>query len=147
MGQVTTDAEGQARLDAGLMRGTGGLAPTVLVASGSDGDFVFLDVTRAGFDLTDRGVEGRPAPGALDVFAWTERGIYRAGETVHAVALARDDAGAAVENLPLTFILSRPDGVEDRRGVCSAMHTYQIGPPPGTNPITVSGPNSRHSPA
>ena len=72
-------------------------------------------MTRAGFDLSDRGVTGRAAPGALDVYAWTERGIYRAGETVHVAALARDGAANAVENLPLTFIFTRPDGVEDRR--------------------------------
>ena len=30
-------------------------------------------------------------------------------------ALARDAAAKAVENLPLTFIFTRPDGVEDRR--------------------------------
>ena len=114
---ATTDAEGVARFDAGLMRGTGGMAPTVLMASGNDGDFVFLDLTRAGFDLSDRGVAGRDAPGALDILTWTERGVYRAGETVHLNALVRDDAGIAVEHLPLTLILSRPDGVEDRRVV------------------------------
>ncbi len=32
-------------------------------------------------------------------------------------ALARDDSAKAVERLPLTFIFSRPDGVEDRRVV------------------------------
>ncbi|MGY6709767.1 MAG: alpha-2-macroglobulin family protein [Rhizobiaceae bacterium] len=115
LGTATTDSGGKARFDPGLMRGTAAMAPVALLALGTDDDFVFLDLTRAGFDLSDRGVEGRAAPGALDIFAWTERGIYRAGETVHAAALARDDAGEAVENLPLTFILSRPDGVEDRR--------------------------------
>lgn len=115
LGTATSGPDGMARLDPGLMRGTAAMAPVALLATGADGDFVFLDLGRGGFDLSDRGVEGRPAPGALDVFAWTERGIYRAGETVHVAALARDDAGEAVENLPLTFILSRPDGVEDRR--------------------------------
>ena len=115
LGTATTDAEGKATLPAGLTRGTASMAPAVLTANGNDEDFVFLDMTRAGFDLSDRGVTGRPAPGALDVFAWTERGIYRAGETVHAAALARDDSAEAVEDLPLTFIFSRPDGVEDRR--------------------------------
>src|SRR5690606_5562618 len=96
-------------------RGEGGMAPAVLMASSGDQDFVFLDMTKAGFDLSDRGVEGRASPGALDIYAWTERGIYRAGETVHVAALARDDSANAVENLPLTFIFTRPDGVEDRR--------------------------------
>ena len=115
LGAATTDADGQAKFTPGLTRGSGGLAPAALLARTAAGDFAFLDMTRAGFDLSDRGVTGRAAPGALDVFAWTERGIYRAGETVHAAALARDDAANAVENLPLTFIFSRPDGVEDRR--------------------------------
>ncbi len=114
LGTATTDADGKAILTAGLMRGTGSMAPAVLMAKTAD-DFVFLDMTRAGFDLSDRGVTGRAAPGALDVFSWTERGIYRAGETVHAAALARDDQAAAVEKLPLTFIFTRPDGVEFRR--------------------------------
>jgi len=127
LGTATTDADGKAVLPAGLTRGAAAMAPAVLMAKGAD-DFVFLDMTRAGFDLSDRGVTGRTAPGALDVFAWTERGIYRAGETVHAAALARDDAALAVDNLPLTFIFSRPDGVEDRRFVArgEALGGYAI---------------------
>ncbi|MER9598478.1 alpha-2-macroglobulin family protein [Mesorhizobium sp. M0244] len=115
LGTATTDAEGRAVFNPGLTRGDSGMAPAVLMAKQGDNDFVFLDMGRAGFDLSDRGVGGRPAPGALDVYAWTERGIYRAGEDVHVAALARDSAAKAVENLPLTFIFSRPDGVEDRR--------------------------------
>ncbi|BCH23999.1 alpha-2-macroglobulin family protein [Mesorhizobium sp. L-8-3] len=115
LGTGRTDAEGRVTFTPGLVRGEGGMVPAVLMADNGGTDFVFLDMTRAGFDLSDRGVEGRPAPGALDVYAWTERGIYRAGETVHVAALARDDAAKAVENLPLTFNFTRPDGVEDRR--------------------------------
>ncbi|MEJ6784271.1 alpha-2-macroglobulin family protein [Aminobacter sp. Piv2-1] len=114
LGTARTDAEGRATFNPGLTRGDSGLAPAVLMASKGGDDFVFLDMTRAGFDLSDRGVTGRAAPSALDVYAWTERGIYRVGETVHAAALARDDAARA-NDLPLTFIFTRPDGVEDRR--------------------------------
>jgi len=118
LGTATTDAQGRATFTPGLVRGDGSLAPAVLTATQTGGsDFVFLDMTRAGFDLSDRGVTGRPAPGALDVFAYTERGIYRAGETVHVAALARDDKAVAAKNLPLTFIFTRPDGVEERREV------------------------------
>ncbi|MET2825974.1 alpha-2-macroglobulin family protein [Mesorhizobium shangrilense] len=115
LGTATSDAEGHAVFNPGLTRGEGGMVPAVLMAKQGDNDFVFLDMGRAGFDLSDRGVTGRAAPGALDVYAWTERGIYRAGEEVHVAALARDESAKAVENLPLTFIFSRPDGVEDRR--------------------------------
>lgn len=116
LGTAVTDAQGRARFTAGLTRGKAGLAPAMIIARGdADGDFVFLDLTRAGFDLSDRGVAGRPAPGAVDAYSWTERGIYRVGETVHVSALLRDQAAAAVEDLPLTVVFLRPDGVEERR--------------------------------
>ncbi|MCV3735948.1 alpha-2-macroglobulin family protein [Rhizobium sp. TRM96647] len=117
LGTATTDADGRATFTAGLIRGTAATMPAVLTARNASADYVFLDMTRAGFDLSDRGVTGRAAPGAIDIFAWTERGIYRTGETVHAAALARDVEANAVEGLPLTFVFTRPDGVEDRRVV------------------------------
>jgi uncharacterized protein YfaS (alpha-2-macroglobulin family) len=117
LGTATTDASGRAIIPAGLMRGTAAMTPAVLTAQAADKDYVFLDMTWAGFDLSDRGVTGRTAPGAVDLLTWTERGIYRAGETVHVAALARDIAGQAIEKLPLTFVFTRPDGVEDRRMV------------------------------
>ncbi len=115
LGTAKTDAEGRAVFSAGLIRGTAAMVPAVLTAAREGEDYVFLDMTRAGFDLSDRGVTGRAAPGAIDVYAWTERGIYRPGETVHAALLARDPQATAIENLPLTFVFLRPDGVEDRR--------------------------------
>lgn len=117
---ATTDSEGRARFDAGLVRGGAALAPAVIAARSGADDNVFLDMTRAGFDLSDRGVTGRPAPGPVDILAWTERGIYRPGETVHAAALARDTNADAISGLPLTFLFSRPDGVEFRRMAVSS---------------------------
>ena len=115
LGTATTDDQGKAQFDAGLIRGKDSLAPAALTALGAAEDFVFLDVAKPGFDFSDRGVEGREVPQGVDVYAWTERGIYRAGETVHVAALARDVAAKAVRDLPLTFVFKRPDGVEDRR--------------------------------
>lgn len=115
LGEATTDSDGRATFTPGLTRGTDGMVPAVLMASQHDEDFTFLDMARAGFDLSDRGVTGRAVPKALDLYAWTERGIYRAGEVVHVGALARDDTATAIDDLPLTFIFTRPDGVEDRR--------------------------------
>ncbi|MBS3850179.1 alpha-2-macroglobulin family protein [Devosia sp. BSSL-BM10] len=111
LGQATTDETGRARFAPGLARGTGGAAPQLLVAETTDGDYAFLDLSKPAFDLTDRGVEGRPSPGPLDLFATTERGVYRPGETVFLTALLRDDRAAAVSGLPLTMEVERPDGV------------------------------------
>ncbi len=117
LGTAETDAEGYARFAPGLMRGRGGMAPALLVAETGGGDFAFLDLAAAPFDLSDRGVEGRAAPGPVDVFATTERGVYRPGETVHLTALVRDARADAIPDLPLTAILTRPDGVEHARAL------------------------------
>jgi uncharacterized protein YfaS (alpha-2-macroglobulin family) len=118
LGETTTDAEGHGRFDPGLARGTGGMAPQTVVAD-TGTDYAFIDLTRAAFDLTDRGVDGRPAPAALDVFLTPERGIYRPGETVHLTALVRDGLANAVPDLPMTLVVERPDGVEFLRRTLS----------------------------
>ncbi|MFO1202334.1 MAG: alpha-2-macroglobulin family protein [Tabrizicola sp.] len=115
LGTATTDDQGYARFDAGLTRGTGGSAPAMVVVKEADKDIAFLSLTDPEFDLSDRGVEGREAAPPVDVFVTTDRGAYRAGETVYVTALARDSEQAAVEGLPLTAVLSRPDGVEYSR--------------------------------
>lgn len=112
-----TDAQGQARFDAGLARGQDGLSPAVVVASDGRGDYGFLDVAGSAFDLSDRGVKGRVAPKGLDAWLATERGVYRPGETVNVTALLRDPQGRAAPGLPLTLVYKRPDGVEHRRVV------------------------------
>ena len=110
----TTGADGRVDFDPGLSRGKGGSAPGLLVATLA-GDYNFLSLAQNAFDLTDRGVAGRDAPSGLDAFLFTERGVYRSGETVFATALLRDSKGAAKSGLPLTLVVKRPDGVEYRR--------------------------------
>ena len=115
LGTAKTNATGFARFDPGLVRGSGGMAPALLVAESADGDYAFLDLKSADLDLTDRGVDGRPAPGPVDVFLTTERGIYRPGETVYTTAMVRDATAHAIVDVPLTLIVYRPDGKESER--------------------------------
>ena len=114
LGTAKTDGNGYVRFDAGLKRGEGGLAPAMLTAESTDGDYAFLDLATGAFDLTDRGVKGREAPGPVDAYIFAERGVYRPGETVNLTTLVRDRAGKAA-TLPVTAIVTRPDGVEHRR--------------------------------
>lgn len=114
----TTDQSGVTHFDAGLARGEGGLSPAMVVAE-SQGDYAFLDLKGPAFDLSDRGVSGRPAPDALDAFVYTERGVYRSGETVHITTLLRDAKGDAVAGVPVILVVERPDGVEYRREIVS----------------------------
>ena len=110
----TTGPDGRVDFDPGLSRGKGGSAPGLLVATLGD-DYNFLNLAQNAFDLTDRGVGGRDAPAGLDAFLYTERGVYRSGETVFATALLRDAKGVATPGLPLTLVVKRPDGVEYKR--------------------------------
>ena len=109
-----TDSQGHVAFDPGLARGEGGIAPGLVVAE-LGGDYGFLDLNQSAFDLTDRGVKGRPAPGAVEAYLFPERGVYRSGETVNLTALLRDAQGVALPNIPLTLVVKRPDGVEYRR--------------------------------
>ena len=56
-------------------------------------------------------------PAGLDAFVYTERGVYRSGETVQVTTLLRDGQGIAALDVPLTLVIERPDGVEYRRSV------------------------------
>jgi uncharacterized protein YfaS (alpha-2-macroglobulin family) len=115
LGSGVSDGSGQAGFAPGLMRATEGRTATAVMAFGKDGDFAFLDLTRPAFDLSDRGVGGRLAPSGADVFLYADRGVYRPGETVHLAALLRDTTGNAMDGLPLTIRLVRPDEVEAHR--------------------------------
>ncbi len=110
-----TDAAGHALFEQGLANGAGGTAPALLAAADPKGDYAFLNLQASAFDLTDRGVSGRPAPTGLDAFVYAERGVYRSGETVYLTALLRDPQGTAALNTPLTLVVERPDGVEFKR--------------------------------
>jgi alpha-2-macroglobulin len=121
LGTAKTDTNGYVKFDAGLKRGEGGMAPAILVAeiagsgdANAGGDYAFLHLSAAAFDLSDRGVKGRDATGPLDGFVYTERGVYRPGENVFLNALVRDAAGRAA-TVPMTLIIARPDGVEHKR--------------------------------
>ncbi|SFD65661.1 alpha-2-macroglobulin family protein [Roseivivax sediminis] len=117
LGTAATDARGVATFAPGLLRGTGGAAPALILAEAGEDDSTFLSLVDPAFDLSDRGVAGRAPAGPVDVFLATDRGAYRAGEAIHATALMRDAKAAALPGVPATAILTRPDGVEHARSV------------------------------
>ena len=115
LGSQTTDGGGFVSFSAALARGEGGMSPAMLVAETKQGDYAFLDLTGPAFDLSDRGVTGRPTPGPVDVQLFAERGVYKPGEVVHVTGLARDLDAKALAGLPLTFKFMRPDNREYKR--------------------------------
>jgi uncharacterized protein YfaS (alpha-2-macroglobulin family) len=117
LGTAISDDQGIAQFDASVSGGAGAAQPALVVVTQNEDDIAFLSLLDPEFDLSDRGVSGRPAPPPIDLFLTTDRGAYRAGETIHATALARDARARAITGLPLTAILKRPDGVEYSRFV------------------------------
>lgn len=118
IGKAMTDATGRANFPAGLLRGRGASeAASVMVTDGEKKEFSRLELTKAAFDLSDRGIEGRALPGPVDAFLYTERGVYRPGETVQLMAMLRDDAAVALKDMPVTVVVKRPDGTEFTRYV------------------------------
>lgn len=111
----TTDGTRTVRFENALMEGRGNLRPRMIVAFGSNGDFAMLDLDRAPIDLSSDSVGGRTPNYPVDGFAYTERGIYRPGETVYVTAMLRDDAGRAVTDRTGRLVVYRPNGMEAAR--------------------------------
>ncbi|MEM1397133.1 MAG: MG2 domain-containing protein, partial [Pseudomonadota bacterium] len=114
LARATSDADGFVTFNKEAIAGKGPLRPAMLLAYGPQSDFASLDLRRAPLDLADYQVAGREAPPIVDGYLYTDRGIYRAGETVHISGLLRDSSGRA-ENRPSTLVLTRPNGVEATR--------------------------------
>ncbi len=114
---VTTDAAGLAQFAPGLLRGKAGVRPALVMARQGEADLAFLSLTDPAFDLSDRGVSGRDPAGPIDAYLTTDRGAYRVGEVINATALLRDGKARSVTDVPVTAILTRPDGVEYSRHV------------------------------
>lgn len=118
LGEATSDARGHVHFPAGLTLGSGAAAPILVLVEGEE-DVAVLSLDEPEFDLSDRGVAGRLAPGAIDLYFTSDRGAYRPGETIHVTALARDPQAGAIRGLPLSLRLLRPDGVEAQRQLTS----------------------------
>ena len=130
LAELVTDNDGRATFAPGLLRGSRSLAAVLLQARSEEGDHTFLKLAGPGFDLSDRGVGGRKHATSLEAYVYTDRGIYRPGETVHLTALVRDELGRALADMPLLLEITRPDGVlarsfsvlSDRTGAVALDH-------------------------
>lgn len=112
LAQVQSDANGRAKIPGAALRGTGNMAPKMLLAYAGEDDFAALDLARSPLDLTAYDVTGRDVPGLVDAYLYTERGVYRPGERVNLTALIRDREGHAAFDRNGTLIIRQPDGTE-----------------------------------
>ncbi|MDD4890419.1 MAG: MG2 domain-containing protein, partial [Phycisphaerae bacterium] len=54
--------------------------------------------------------DGAAVTRSYDAMLYTERGVYRPGETVHLTGILRDAGGQIPQPFPMTLTVSRPDG-------------------------------------
>lgn len=112
LAEVETDATGRASFPGAVLDGSGNMAPKMLLAYAGGEDFAALDLARSPLDLTAYDVTGRQASGPIDAWLYTERGVYRPGETVNLTALIRDSESKAAFDRDGMLTVRQPDGTE-----------------------------------
>lgn len=83
--------------------------PFVLMATKND-DASYLQLDESQWVLDEVDQKGKPIPTSYDVLLYTERGVYRPGETLHVSGVIRDANGKTPESFPLQVTVARPDG-------------------------------------
>lgn len=115
----TTD--GRVHFDKALLKGEDALSPKMIMAYGPAEDFTAMDVNASPMDFSSQGVggrsdakltDGRTANTLIDGYLYTDRGIYRPGETVRLVAMVRDPDGKAIKDRKGALVIYRPSGIE-----------------------------------
>ncbi|WP_158916505.1 alpha-2-macroglobulin, partial [Caulobacter sp. S45] len=128
LASASSDVQGHVRFDHALLDGEGAAKAAMVMAYGPNADFTLLDLSRSPLDLSNqlKGVAGRVLPrakaadghtaaAAVDGYLYTDRGIYRPGETVHLMTLVRDHLSRAVKDRKGILVIRRPSGTEFRR--------------------------------
>ncbi|MEZ5953304.1 MAG: alpha-2-macroglobulin [Hyphomonas sp.] len=106
-----SDQQGRVVFPVELTKGQGNLAPKLILAVSAKGELAALDLTRAPVDLSDEEVGGRDTPELIDAYLYTDRGIYRPGESVRLTAMLRDRTGEAIDGRSGNLVLYRPNGL------------------------------------
>lgn len=112
LAKAKTDSFGHVTFAAPLLAGSGPKQAKMVMAYGPDNDYAVLDLSRASLDLSEYDVAGRRASQGADVYGFSERGVYRPGETAHLTVMLRDNAANALTDRPVTLSVRRPNGIE-----------------------------------
>jgi len=141
---VVSDADGRARLPS--LDGFKREKQPVMLTIGKDDDFSFLPIDDSGraLDYSRFDIGGQPndiEAGSLKAFLFSDRGLYRPGDTINLGMIVRAaDWKHPLSGLPLELVLSDPRGTVARRekltlseaGFESLSYTPQDSAPSGT---------------
>ncbi len=107
LGELRTDAKGLAHVS---NMNTAWGNPKVVVAEHGE-DYTFLQLTPSEDNIPQiRSDMPSYRPDAYDAFLYADRDLYRPGETVHLRWIVRTNYGDALANVPLQFVVLKPNG-------------------------------------
>jgi uncharacterized protein YfaS (alpha-2-macroglobulin family) len=123
LSSTTSDGQGHVHFAKALLDGKSADAAKMVMAYGPGADFTTMDIEHPPVDLSNQGVGGRQVDGAsltagraasavVDSFLYSDRGVYRPGETVRLVGLIRDIEAKAIKDRAGFIVVKRPSGVE-----------------------------------
>ena len=98
----TITKDGKATFKKSLLQGKGGLKAKAVYAYGKNGDFSVLDLSHMPFNLSDRGVDGREPPKYYDTFIYSNRGIFKPGESIKFNCIIKNLNGTSANNLKVS---------------------------------------------
>ncbi len=107
LAEAATDADGIARLTYSDSNPDG--RPWLITAE-TDDDLSYLRPADHQWVIDDVDSGGKAHPRTYDVMLYTERGVYRPGDTMHLTGIIRDGRGRTPESFPVEIGVRRPDG-------------------------------------
>ncbi len=117
-----TDANGLARLTFTNSRPDGDVW---LITAEKNGDLSYIRPDDNRWVIDDVPQSGRPFARNYEVMLYTERGVYRPGETMHITGIMRGRTGDTPPPFSLSFKISRPDGKQVADLIAKPMQTDQ----------------------
>lgn len=110
LAKLKTNEQGKVTFNAELMHGKYGHQPVQVRYVNNNGELAVLQLTDQGLDLSEQPIGGAKSLQLLNTYLFSERGVYRLGEEIVLTGLIRDKALKAVDDMPLTLQMVRPDG-------------------------------------
>lgn len=107
LSSAKTDEDGIARLRFARNHPDGKMW---IITAEKDGDLSYLQPEDNQWMIDDIPQSGRPYAKNYEVMLYTERGVYRPGDTIHTTAIIRSKTGSTPPPFPLAVKVIRPDG-------------------------------------
>ncbi|MBL7186098.1 MAG: hypothetical protein ISS70_07210 [Phycisphaerae bacterium] len=122
LSSAKTDRNGVARLKFASNHPDGKMW---VITAQKDGDVSHLQPEDNQWVIDDVPQSGRPYARNYEVMLYTERGVYRPGDTIHVTAIIRGRAGDTPPPFPLAVKIARPDGRQVAELIAKPLDTDQ----------------------